>query len=62
MKQPSSSSTGIVELYLRSTVFFVAMSGSALLIGLMTLLVYPLGFDTRYRVSGLWVQFVLLCP
>ncbi len=35
------------------------MSVSALVIGLATVLVYPLGFETRYRVAGLWVRFVL---
>lgn len=59
MKQASSFSTGIVELYLRSALFFAAMSTSAIAVGLMTLLVYPLGFETRYRVASLWVRFVL---
>lgn len=59
MKQPYSSSTGIVELYLRSAAFFIAMSVSALVIGLLTLLAYPFGFETRYRVASQWVRFVL---
>ncbi len=59
MKLPSSSSTGIAELYLRSAVFFVAMSVSALVIGFLTLLAYPFGFATRYRVASQWVRFVL---
>lgn len=59
MKPPLSSSTGLVELYVRSAIFFVAMTTSALVVGLMTLLVYPWGFDVRYRVAQLWVRFVL---
>lgn len=59
MKQASSFSTGTTELYLRSALFFAAMSTSAIVVGLMTLLVYPLGFETRYRVASLWVRFVL---
>lgn len=59
MKQPSSSSTDIAEIGLRSAAFFVAMSVSALVIGLLTLMVYPFGFETRYRVASQWVRFVL---
>lgn len=53
------SSLGTVELYLRSTAFFIAMATSGIVIGLLTVLVFPLGFETRYRVASLWVHFVL---
>jgi 1-acyl-sn-glycerol-3-phosphate acyltransferase len=46
-------------LYLRSTLFFAAMATSGILLGLLTVLAYPFGFETRYRVASLWVRFVL---
>jgi 1-acyl-sn-glycerol-3-phosphate acyltransferase len=48
-----------LAVYLRSAAFLVAMSISGILIGLLTLLAYPLGFAARYRVAGWWVHFVL---
>ena len=56
--KPSAAAFG---LYLRSTLFFAAMAASGILIGLLTVLAYPFGFDARYRVSSLWVHFVLWC-
>lgn len=48
-----------VALYLRSATFLVAMSTSAIVVGMLTVLAYPFGFEVRYRVASLWVRFVL---
>ncbi|MBM4202353.1 MAG: 1-acyl-sn-glycerol-3-phosphate acyltransferase [Gammaproteobacteria bacterium] len=59
MKPLDNPPSGPLELYLRSTVFFIAMALSGILIGLLTVLAFPLGFEIRYAIASLWVRFVL---
>jgi 1-acyl-sn-glycerol-3-phosphate acyltransferase len=59
MTSSDSPLTTALALYLRSSLFFVAMATSGILIGSLTVLAYPLGFATRYRVASQWVRFVL---
>ncbi|MGR9086244.1 MAG: lysophospholipid acyltransferase family protein [Gammaproteobacteria bacterium] len=53
---PRSSRLGI---YLGSTLLFVGMVGSLLVVAPLTLICLVCPFAVRYRVAGLWVRFVL---
>ncbi|RYU61906.1 1-acyl-sn-glycerol-3-phosphate acyltransferase [Methylolobus aquaticus] len=59
MTRSDSPLPNALGLYLRSSLFFVTMATSGILIGLLTVIAYPLGFETRYRVASQWVRFVL---
>lgn len=60
MTQPNTSYQGSkIKLYLGSTVLFVSMTLSSLVFGSLVLLCSVFPFMVRYRLSTLWVRFVL---
>jgi len=43
--------------YIRSTLYLVAMIGSAVFFALFAVLLFPFSFETRYRIISKWAQF-----
>lgn len=61
MTQPNTSYQGSkIKLYLGSTVLFLCMTLSTLIVGPLVLLCRLFPFSVRYKIASLWVSFVLL--
>ncbi|CAI8814958.1 1-acyl-sn-glycerol-3-phosphate acyltransferase [Methylocaldum szegediense] len=59
MQRSNTSFLKLVSVFLRSTVYFAGQVLSTLVLGPVLLAAYPLGFETRYAIAGLWVRFNL---
>ena len=43
--------------YIRSTIFFVTMVVTAIIFATLSVLLYPLSFENRYRIISQWAKF-----
>jgi 1-acyl-sn-glycerol-3-phosphate acyltransferase len=59
MQRPNISFLTLISVCLRSTLYFIGQVLSTLLLGPVLLTAYPLRFETRYAIAGLWVRFNL---
>jgi 1-acyl-sn-glycerol-3-phosphate acyltransferase len=59
MKQPNTSCTPALSVYLRSAVFLAGQTLSTLLLGPLMVLAAPCRFEVRYGLANAWVRFSL---